>query len=152
MKTPRKIDASDLPFKKLRSDVDGMFQRFFDDPFFANKLSGRNVTPACNIIEKSDKYIIEVEIPGVEPEDVEIDVESNMLKIKGERQEHSEHEDEETQIHTMEHNYGSFHRSFTLPEGIQEEAISAHNKNGILFIELPKDKEKKARRIEINKD
>ncbi len=149
MKTPRKFDSSDLPFKKIRDDVDGMFQRFFDDPFFVNKWGGRN-TPACNIIEKKDRYTIEVEIPGVEPDDVEIDVEGNMLKIKGERQEHTDHEDEETQVHSIEHSYGSFYRSFTLPEGIQEEAISAHNKHGVLFIELPKNQEKKARRIQIN--
>lgn len=149
MSSPRRFDANGLPFKKFRNELDGMFHRFFDDPFFTNN---REQTPACNIIEKQDRYTIEVEIPGIHPEDVEIELEGNMLKLKGERRRSTEHEDANTELHVMEHRYGQFHRSFTLPDGVQEEAISAHNEQGILYIELPKDKAKKSRRIEINKE
>ena len=146
MKTPRRFSSDDLPFKKFRNELDDMFQRFFDDPFFTNN---RQQTPACNVVEKQDRYTLEVEIPGVNPNDVEIDLEGNMLKIKGERKKNIEHESESTEVHAVEHNYGSFYRSFTLPDGINEEEISAHNDNGILYIELPKNKDKKSRRIEI---
>src|SRR5699024_9699184 len=126
-----------------------MFHRFFDDPFFTNN---RDRSPACNIMEKQDRYTIEVEIPGVHPDDVEIEMEGNILKIKGERRKTTEHEDDSIELHTVEHSYGSFQRSFTLPDGIKEDAISAHNKQGILYIELPKNQEKKSRKIEIKRE
>src|SRR5699024_1378978 len=90
MRTPKRFDNNDLPFKKFRSELDGMFQRFFEDPFFTNS---NNQEPASNIIEKENHYLIEVEVPGVNPNDVEIDVEGNMLKIKGERKQSFEQGD-----------------------------------------------------------
>lgn len=149
MRTPKRFDNNDLPFKKFRSELDGMFQRFFEDPFFTNSS---NQEPASNIIEKENHYLIEVEVPGVNPNDVEIDVEGNMLKIKGERKQSFEEGDDTSEVHKVEHSYGSFYRAFTLPDGIDDEGITATNNNGILSIELPKASNKKSRRIEINNE
>src|SRR5699024_473870 len=100
MRSRRPFNSSDLPFKKFRNELDGMFQRFFDDPFFTNN---EEQTPACNIVEKEDRYTIEVETPGVNPNDIDIDLEGNMLKIKGERKQSIENEDDSTEVHTVEH-------------------------------------------------
>ena len=153
MKTPRRIDAGDQPLRKFRNELDGMFQRFFDEPFLSNIPfgSGNDITPACNIAEKSDRYTIEVEVPGVDPSNVDIEIDNHTLKITGERKQEFEEEDKETQMHTIEHSYGSFYRAFSLPDGIDDDQITAHDKNGILYIEIPKSTESKSRRIQINK-
>lgn len=148
---PLRRIGDDLPLKKFKNELDGMFQRFFEDPFFSNKPLGNkdSLTPACNIVENKDQYIIEVEVPGVDPENIDIEIDGQIMKIKGERKKVTETENQETQMHTIEHSYGSFFRSFTLPENINADEISADNKNGILSIHLPKNKESQARRIKI---
>lgn len=142
------------PIKKFKNELDGMFQRFFDDPFFSNTplLKRDDVfTPACNIEEKKDRYSIEAEIPGVDPDDIDIEIDGNVLTIKGERKQEVETKDEDTQLHKIEHSYGSYYRSFTLPDNINTDEISADNKNGILFIDIPKHKDSKTRRIKIGR-
>src|SRR5699024_7420572 len=124
-------------------------QRFFEDPFFT---TSSNQEPASNIIEQENHYLIEVEVPGVNPNDVEIDVEGNMLKRKGERKQSFEEDDDTTEVHKVEHSYGSFYTAFTLRDRMGDEGITATNNNGILSIELPKASNKKSRRIEINNE
>lgn len=151
MKPLRRISSDDQPLKRFKNELDGMFQRFFDDPFFSNKSLGNKdgLTPACNIAEKKDRYTIEVEVPGVDPEKIEVEIDGKMMRIKGERRKETELEDSETQMHTIEHSYGSFFRSFTLPDDINADEISADNKNGILYIDIPKNMENKTRKIQI---
>lgn len=149
---PRKVNLGEQPIKRFRNEIDGMFQRFFDEPVLSNMpFVNTDLTPACNIVESKERYTIEVEIPGIEADDIDIEIDNHILKIKGERKQETEHKDEETEIHTVEHSYGSFLRSFTLPDGINEEQISANDKNGVLYIDIPKSKESKARRIKVNK-
>src|SRR5699024_6953509 len=142
---PIKRITDEQPIKKLKGEVDSMFQRFFEDPFFSSKLLDRKegFTPACNIIEKNDQYTIEVAIPGVDPHHIDIELDGQILKIKGEKRDQFEQVDDEDEVttHTVEHHYGAFFRSFTLPENVDMEAIHADNKNGVLFIHLPKNKE-----------
>lgn len=151
---PIKRISDEQPLKKVKNEFDAMFQRFFEDPFFSSKILDRDnedgFTPACNIIEKTDRYTIEVAVPGVDPHHIDIELDGQVLKIKGEKSLKKEQEDEETEMHTVEHHYGSFFRSFTLPENVDVEGIKADNKNGILYVHLPKNKESKPRRIEIN--
>lgn len=139
------------PIRKLKNELDGMFQRFFDEPFFSQPsiLNQDNFTPACNIQETKDKYIIEAEIAGVDPYDVEVEVSGNMLTIKGERKQKMTTEDDENQFHIVEQTYGSFYRSFTLPNNIDTETITAEHKNGILSIEIFKKETNDVRKIKI---
>lgn len=148
--------SNDRPLKRLRDELDEVFDRFFDEPFFSKEsLWDPNksfaFTPACNIKEKKNRYIIEVEIPGVDPDDVEIEISGNVMTISGEKKEETTTEDKDEQVQVIEHRYGSFYRSFTLPDNIQTDNISADNKNGILYITIPKEKESKIRRIKIGK-
>src|SRR5699024_880774 len=150
---PKKINPDELPLKRFRNELDDMIQRFFDEPVLSNMPSvNSDLRPACNIVDSKNSYSIEVEIPGIEADDIDIEIDNHILKIRGERKQETEHKDEETEIHSVEHSYGSFRRSFTLPDGINEEEISATDKNGILYINVPKSNESKVRRIKINKD
>lgn len=154
MNSIQRWNSDDRPLKKLREELDGVFQRFFDEPFFSSvSLWDKQSTfmPACNIKEKKNRYIVEVEIPGVDPDDVEIAINGNVMTIQGEKKEEVTTEDQDEQMQVIEHRYGSFYRSLTLPDNIQTDNISADNKNGILYITLPKEKESKIRRIKIGK-
>lgn len=138
------------PIQRLRNEMDNLFSRFFDEIPTPSFLSDeRTFTPKCNIEERENDYLVEVEIPGVDPKDVLVELEGNVLKIKGERKREVETKDEEKTMHIVEHSYGSFYRSFTLPENVDAENIRAENKNGILYITLPKDKKEQPRRITI---
>src|SRR5699024_12641436 len=108
------------------------------------------IIPHHNNIEKTDRDTNEDDEPRVDHHHIDIGLDGQVLKIKGEKTLKKEEEDEETEMHTVEHHYGSFFRSFTLPENVDVEEIEADNKNGILYVHLPKNKESKPRRIEIN--
>ena len=117
---------------------------FFDD-FFNNDLLeiGRNNfsmtrKPFTNIIENDDDYIIELAIPGVKKDDVDIKVEKDQLIISSVREETSEEEDNDKNYTKREFNYSSFRQAFHLPEVIDSEKISASYEDGILKVKLDK--------------
>jgi HSP20 family protein len=102
--------------------------------------------PSVDITEADKEFLIKVEIPEVKKEDLKIEVENGLLTIRGERRE--ERKDEKR--HRTERYYGSFERSFTLPEGVRENTISADMKNGMLYVHLAKaDLPKGAKKQEI---
>ncbi|WP_019243843.1 MULTISPECIES: Hsp20/alpha crystallin family protein [Bacillus] len=141
------------PMEQFKKEMNDVFQRFFDDSFFPSTSSFFNkadvYTPAMNIEEKDDSYLIDVEVPGVDPKDVDIQLDGNMIVIKGEKHQENETKDENKKMHVIEHSYGSFYRSFALPENADLDSITAENKNGMLYITVPKNKESKTRRIDI---
>src|SRR5699024_4307312 len=152
MQPMRPWNSNEHPIQRFRNEIDGMFSRFFNDSFLPTSSlwnEESSFMPKCNIEEKKDHYLVEVEIPGVEPKDVNIELEGNMLSIKGERKRESKAEDRDDKMHVVEQSYGSFYRSFSLPNNVNTEAIKAENKNGVLFIKIPKNKEKEPRRIDI---
>lgn len=78
----------DHPLTRLRHELDRSFQRLFDDPtFFGEGLGGRTFLPALNVEEKADRYVIQAEMPGMEEDDIDIEVQGNTLTIRGERRE-----------------------------------------------------------------
>ncbi|HPM92242.1 MAG TPA: Hsp20/alpha crystallin family protein [Bacteroidales bacterium] len=108
-------------------------------------------TPAVNIIESKDDYRIEVAAPGLDKADFRINIENNILTISAEKEEKQEEKDEK--VMRREFNYSSFSRSFTLPDSMDTEKISARHKDGVLNVILPKKeeaKEKPARTIKIS--
>jgi HSP20 family protein len=104
-------------------------------------------TPAVDIAEHEDEYVVKVELPGVNKEDVKITLESNILTIRGEKKQEKETKKENYQ--RIERSYGSFQRSFTLPTTVKSEKIDAVYKDGILQIALPKAEEAKPKQIEV---
>jgi len=103
--------------------------------------------PVANISETKDEYLVKAELPEVSREDVEVTVNDGILTIKGERRMEAT-EETETQ-HRIESFYGSFARSFSLPADVDETAIQAESKDGVLKIHLPKTVIEKPKAIEI---
>jgi len=105
--------------------------------------------PVVNTREADDAYYIEVELPGVKKEDINIDVDDNTLTISGERKISDEHKDDT--FYKVESYYGKFERSFSLPEDVDTDKIEATSKNGVLEIKIPKmaKVEKTPKKIEI---
>jgi HSP20 family protein len=113
--------------------------------------SGRATTtawaPALDISERKDAYLVTVELPGVEADDLQITFEDGLLTIQGER--HLAHESSEQQFHRVERRYGAFRRSITLPAHVMAEGIEATVDDGVLQIVVPKMEEAKAKRIQV---
>ena len=112
-------------------------------------LSIADWTPSCNVSETAEEYRIEAELPGVKQDDLEVQVENRVLTLRGERREKKE--DKGEKHHRVESSYGSFTRSFTLPEDADEGKIFADYKDGLLTVRIVRTepKESAARSIEI---
>jgi HSP20 family protein len=142
------------PFQDLRSAQDEMAQM---SPMLAHALglhgqpqgSGRATAwaPALDISERKDAYLVTVELPGVEADDLDITMEDGLLTIQGERQFTSE--SSEQQFHRVERRYGAFRRSITLPAQVQAEQIEASFDDGVLQIVVPKMEEATPKRIQV---
>ncbi len=103
--------------------------------------------PPVDIAEDDKEYAIKVELPGVNKEDVRVSVEGGVLSMSGERK--AEKEEKNKKYHRIERTYGSFARSFTLPEGTASDKVSADFKDGVLRVHLPKDEAAKPKSIDV---
>jgi len=104
-------------------------------------------SPAVDILEKGDNLVIRAEVPGIERDAIDVKVEDNTLILSGERV--RETEEEGSQAYRRERVYGSFVRSFNLPKTVDAARITAHYKNGVLEITVPKAEEAKPRKIDV---
>ena len=107
-------------------------------------------TPLVDIAEDEREYLIKAELPEVKKEDVKVTVENGVLTITGERK--FEKEEKNKKYHRVERAYGSFMRSFTLPEGAAGDKINAEFKDGVLKVHLPKSAEAKPKSIDVKVD
>ncbi len=103
--------------------------------------------PVVDIVEDENEYLIKAELPEVKKEDVKVTVQDDVLTISGERM--FEKEEKGRQYHRMERAYGSFARSFTLPEDAYGEKVAAEFKDGVLKVHLPKSEQAKPKSIEV---
>ncbi|ADV84699.1 Hsp20/alpha crystallin family protein [Terriglobus saanensis] len=110
-------------------------------------LNSGSFTPPVDIYEDPQKLALRIEVPGIRPEDVDIRVENTTLTVRGERKFATE--DKEENFHRVERRYGSFVRSFTLPQTLDTEQIKANYEHGVLTLELPKKPEAKPKQIKI---
>jgi HSP20 family protein len=106
-------------------------------------------SPAVDIVEKDDAYLVKAELPGVAPENIDVQVENDVLTLRGERK--SENEQERAGYRRVERSYGSFARSFTLPKGTNVDAIQAHVDNGVLSVTIPKPTVASVRKVEVKR-
>lgn len=104
-------------------------------------------TPSVDIIEDEKEFVIKAELPEVKKEDVKVTVDDGALTIRGERK--SEHEEKGKKFHRTERSYGSFERTFTLPESTDAGKISSDYKDGLLTVRLPKNANGKSKAVEI---
>ncbi|MGD8427474.1 MAG: Hsp20/alpha crystallin family protein [Balneolaceae bacterium] len=128
-----------------------MSKRFSDimDEFFNDAVSARrdNFVPNIDISETDTQFLISAELPGMKKDDIDISLENSRLSISGERS--FENEEEGKKFHRVETKYGSFNRSFQLPDNVDETSIQAKYEDGLLNITIDKSEEKVKKQIEI---
>lgn len=103
--------------------------------------------PQIDFSEENGTFVLTAELPGVEPSEVDIEIEGSVLTIKGEKKLHREHEDERVQI--SERRYGAFERRLTLPSSADPEKITAESHQGVLRIRIAKRAEARGKKIEV---
>jgi HSP20 family protein len=111
--------------------------------------SGPEFTPRFDVKEAKDGYVIKADLPGVRDEDLDISLNGNLLTISGKRDE--DHREEGEAYYAMERSHGGFARSFTMPESVDSDGVTADLKNGVLTVRIPKKPEAQPRRIAIGK-
>jgi HSP20 family protein len=125
-----------------------LLEQMFDVPMSRDQeLLFGNWVPPVDVIEEKDLLKITAELPGVKPEDVKIQLENNLLTIRGEKRKVEETKDETS--HKVERVYGTFERYFTLPASIDAEHIKATFEGGVLMVTLPKVEAAKPRQISV---
>lgn len=137
------------PFQELatlQNRVNGIFQDYNRGQ---NELSTTSsFIPAVDVYEDDHKVVLKLEIPGVEEKDLDVQVENNTLTVRGERK--FEKEEKEENFHRIERRYGTFSRSFTLPNTLDTDKVNASYENGVLRIELNKRAEAKPKQVKVN--
>jgi len=137
------------PFRNF-SGLQEQFNRMFDVTFPGRAEASALTTwaPAVDIYETENELVVKADLPDISEKDLDVRVENNMLTIRGERKfEQKVNEDNYLRI---ERTYGSFSRSFSLPNTVNTEAIKAEYKNGVLTLELPKRAESKPKQVKVN--
>src|SRR5690349_19265401 len=132
------------PVFGLRREID----RLFEDAFGGDSRRSGGWSPPVDIREDNKEIVLEVELPGIRPSDVEVTAENGVLTIRGEKQTPST-EGTEGRYHVIERTFGSFTRSFQLPSGVDERRIEADFTDGLLNVRIPKAALAQPRRIEI---
>jgi len=141
------------PFRDLVTIQDRM-NRLFNEAFRGTRTGdedwglGGSWAPAVDILEQDGNIVLKAELPGVDPKDVDIRVENNTLTLRGERR--FDNETKRDDYHRVERSYGSFARSFSLPNVVDTDKIKADYKDGVLNVTLPTKEEAKPKQIAIN--
>lgn len=145
------------PLVELQRDMNRLFEDFFKEPFAMTPFSrektlGSSFTPQADISETEGEITVSLELPGMEADQIDLSFHNNTLTISGEK--HSETEEEGSRYYRKERTYGSFRRSIPLPGDIDEDAVEASFKNGVLKVQLPKSEsaQDKSQRITITTD
>lgn len=117
-------------------------------PFWLGSNGDKEFTPAIDIFEKDDKFIVKAELPGMKEKDIEVSVIGDTLTIKGEKE--AESEIDEENYYRLERSYGSFARSISLPSNVNPDKIEANFENGILEISMQKFAEVKPKKVKVS--
>jgi HSP20 family protein len=132
------------PMPVLRREFDRLFDDFLP---MLNPENGGTWAPPVDFSETDDAFVARMDLPGMQREDITVDLEDRRLTISGERQRETEEKGEN--FHRVERSYGSFFRALTLPSEVKSEEIRATFDDGVLTVRIPKSEASKPRRIEI---
>lgn len=135
-------------FKNLKEDL-ALLENLLKD-FSSPHLASFSFSPNVDVYEKDNNLVVEVDLPGFRPEDIEIEIKNNNLIIRGETKE--EKERKEKNFWQKERKYGKIQRTINLPLAVNEEKAEAEFKDGVLKIILPKKEEDKGKKINIKKE
>ena len=136
-----------LPFTQLRDEINRLFSSAGDE---ATSSATAAWVPAVDIHEYSDRFELAIDLPGVNPESVDITLANGALSLSGERSNGKPVESKERKVETrIERQTGRFHRRFILPDSIDTEQIKATGRHGVLEISIPKQAKAQPRRITV---
>lgn len=140
------------PFRELE-DISSRLNRIFGRTTTRPEpdremLATADWTPSVDISETDTAYLVKGEIPGVKKEDVRVTIQDSMLTIQGERKQ--EKEEKGKKFHRIERSYGSFVRSFRVPDDVDENKVKAEFKDGMINVTLPKSAKAKAKAVEVS--
>jgi HSP20 family protein len=138
-----------IPYVRRPESPARLFEEFFSDFPFSSVPEARDTwMPSVDILEKDGNLILRAELPGMTEKQIELKLEGNTLILKGERK--MENEDKKSSYHRVESFYGSFTRSFRLPDSVDCDKIHADYKNGVLTVMIPQKPEVKPREIPVS--
>ena len=131
----------------LQSEVNRVFDAFFGNG--SGRGAGRRWIPAMDLVEAGDELVLRADLPGLDKDDVEIEVKDGVLTVSGERR--AEHTEKSEGAYRVERSFGSFSRSLTLPKGVDAGRVAADFDKGVLEVRIPKPEETKPTRVEIGR-
>jgi HSP20 family protein len=132
----------------LHDEIKQVFDRFFgEQDTDASAVVTAQWVPRVDIKEEAGRFVIYADLPGIDPQDIEVQMDKGILSIKGERK--SESTTETERFSRVERRYGSFHRRFALPDSADPDGVTADGRNGVLEIVIPKRPETTPRRIQV---
>ncbi len=131
----------------LQTEMNRLFNTAFEGPATGNG-GNRRWTPAMDLVETEDHFVLRADLPGMSESDVTIELEDNVLTVAGERK--AEHEEKREGFYRVERAFGRFSRSLTLPKGIDPEGVTAQFGSGVLEVRVPKPEQRKPRKITIS--
>jgi HSP20 family protein len=132
---------------RVHGDLDRLFQARLQSGDEAENGAVTDWVPAVDIKEESDRFVIQADVPGVKPDDIEITMENGILSLSGRRE--TEARDQERGYRRVERVHGQFFRRFTLPDTADAESIEAHFTHGVLEVVIPKLPQVQPRRISV---
>jgi HSP20 family protein len=130
------------------TDFPNALEAFFG-PLTTSRMANVLRAPSADVVERENEIEVVMEIPGMQPEDIDIDLENNVLTVSGEKSE--EHDEEEGTYHLSERRYGRFNRSFVLPRDVEPDGIRARCQDGLLTVTIPKSERARRRRIDVQR-
>jgi HSP20 family protein len=119
----------------LKQEMDRLFDRFFE-PQWAELPALGDWAPTLDLSETKDALVMKMEVPGMDPNEIHVSLQENLLTVKGEKRQ--EKEEKEERYHRIERSYGAFTRSVRLPVAVDGSKVDASFKNGLLTVTLPK--------------
>lgn len=133
----------------LRDEVDSLFGRFFgeEDPW-ARSAYARAFTPAVETFMREGELVVRMDLPGIDPKEVELSVEGDRLTVRGERKENKERKDRD--LHIQEVRYGRFERTLALPHGVDADSVKATYRDGVLEVAMKAPKELTPKKVPIS--
>jgi len=135
----------EYPFMSLREAMD----RLFDESFWG-PLERRDLFPKVNVSETKTQVKVTAEVPGMDPEKIEVEADENSLSLSGKIEKEEEQKDE--RFYRYERSYGEFSRTIPLPSAVEPDKVEAQAKDGVLTVTLPKSKEKSRKKVKVKKE
>jgi HSP20 family protein len=135
-------------FPAWQDRINRIFRESFSPERPDEALTTSNFAPPVDVYEDEHHISLKIEVPGIDEKDINVSIENNTLTVRGERR--FEKDEKEENFHRVERMYGSFTRSFTLPNTVDPEQVSAHYEKGVLKIRLAKKAEAKPKLIKVN--